>query len=167
MDKEQKVNSQITHKTTNLVTPDGNFFTAISLQEAFEKADQFGLDLVEVSPGNDGGLPVCKIVDYGKLKYKKNKSKKHIKKEVIKDIKFGINISDHDLEVKNKKVKDLISKGNKIRYTLELKGREVAKVDVAVNKVKDNLVQFSSVANCTEVKKNGRFVTSLITSLEK
>tara|TARA_Y100000310_G_scaffold57488_2_gene52699 strand:+ start:31655 stop:32158 length:504 start_codon:yes stop_codon:yes gene_type:complete len=167
MASEQKINEQIKSREVNLVTPEGDFRTGISLQEALKQAEDFGLDLVEVSPSKNGKLSVCKILDYGKLRYQKSKKRKSEKKIAIKDIKFGLNISDHDLEVKNNKVKNIISKGNKVRYILELKGREASQIDTAVEKIKAGLAEFSDLANCSEVKKSGRFVSSLISSLEK
>jgi translation initiation factor IF-3 len=167
MVKELKVNSQIKDKIVSLITEGGNYIENISYTEALAQADNIGMDLVEIAPSNNGKLAICKILDYGKMQYDQSKKKKKVKKDVTKDIKFGLNISDHDLTVKNKKTRELLKKGNKVRYMLELKGREISQIDAAVIKVEENLEQFADVGQWSTVKKNGRSVASLIISVVK
>lgn len=161
MSKIYRINDQIQEAKVKLILEDGKMHGDVTLKEAKDMADERDLDLVEVSPFHKGQLAICKLMDYGKVKYKEAKRKKS-KKEVIKDIKIGLNISDHDLQVKNKKVKECISKGYKVRYSLELRGRELGKKDRAEQKMQSILEQFSGKAQWDKVHFSGRnFITTL------
>lgn len=87
-----------------------------------------GYDLVEVSP--QAQPPVCKLLDYGKLKYEETraerKAKAHQKTIDIKEVRIGVKISDHDLNLKVNQAKKFIEKGNKVRIFVKMKGREQA-----------------------------------------
>lgn len=91
-------------------------------------AEQQGLDLVEISPG--ANPPVAKIVDWGKYNYQKTKqaqkSKRNAKALEIKQMRFGLKISDHDLGVKLRKVTDFLDTGHKVKITVFYRGRELA-----------------------------------------
>ena len=122
-------------------------------------AEKEGLDVVEVSGASQADLPICKILDYGKLTYQESKKKKS-QKQHKKEIKYNYNISNHDLAVKHNKIFKFLSKSYIVSYTLELKGRENHLVGDAVNKIKDNLKNFESVATWKEpsISKGGRGV---------
>tara|TARA_R110001606_G_scaffold188683_1_gene336534 strand:- start:268 stop:690 length:423 start_codon:yes stop_codon:yes gene_type:complete len=96
--------------------------------DAIRRAVEAGLDLVEVSPNADP--PVCKILDFGKLKYqeqkKKNEARKKQKTIDIKEIKLRPNIDDHDYDVKMRSAKRFIDEGDKVKVTLRFRGRELA-----------------------------------------
>jgi translation initiation factor IF-3 len=100
----------------------------LSRREALELAEERGLDLVEISPNADP--PVAKIVDWGKYNYQKTKqlqkSKKNAKALEVKQMRFGLKISDHDLGVKFKKVVGFLNTGHKVKITLFYRGRELA-----------------------------------------
>jgi translation initiation factor IF-3 len=100
----------------------------VSLEEALNQADQAGLDLVEISPNADP--PVCKIQDYGKLKYQDQKKKSEARKKQktidVKEIKMRPNIDIHDYDVKMKAVHKFIGEGNKVKVTIRFRGREMA-----------------------------------------
>lgn len=104
----------------------------MSRQEALNKAEQAGLDLVEISP--NAKPPVAKIIDWGKYNYQRTKqlkkNKKNAKALEVKQIRTGLKISDHDLEVKAKKVREFLEDGHKVKYVLRYKGRELAHKDV-------------------------------------
>ncbi len=97
-------------------------------REAFEQAQEIGLDLVEISPGADP--PVAKFLDIGRYKYeaqkKANEQRKKQKTQEIKEIKMRPNIDDHDYDVKMKKVVSFIGEGDKVKVTLRFRGRELA-----------------------------------------
>ena len=103
MSKEYVVNDQIRGGTTKLITEDGELYGDIPVEEALTMASEAGLDLVQMSEGGNGKLPICKIVDYGKMQYKSTKHKSG-KKVKVKEIRYGYNIDSHDLVVKHKKV---------------------------------------------------------------
>jgi translation initiation factor IF-3 len=104
-----------------LVTDDDNQVvpTEAALRMAFER----GLDLVMVS--DKSTPPVCRIQDFNKLLYEKKKSqKRHTHQTEVKEIQLKLNIADHDFETKVNKAKEFLSRGDKVKVTIRLKGRE-------------------------------------------
>jgi len=109
-------------------------------REAMNVAEEFGLDLVEISP--TAKPPVCKIMDYGKYKYqqqmkeRENKKKQHVVK--VKEVRFRPRIGDHDLNMKVEHVRKFLSDGYKVKITLMFRGRELAHKEVGeelINKI--------------------------------
>ena len=148
MGKKYNINDQIKSKLVNLVLSDGVVKESFPLYKALEIAEEEGLDVVEVSEKGQGGLPVCKILDYGKMKYDRSKKSKKGKKQIqhTKEIKYGLNIDIHDLKVKHKKIFKFLSKHYIVRYVLELNGREKSRVDEALEKININLEDFKEIA---------------------
>jgi translation initiation factor IF-3 len=108
---------------------------------ALGKADEAGLDLVEISPNADP--PVCKVLDIGKYKYEEQKRKNEARKKQkvieVKEIKLRPNIDDHDYEVKMRATKRFLEEGDKVKVTLRFRGREMAHVELGhrlLNRVK-------------------------------
>ena len=99
----------------------------MSTREAIAKAVNAGLDLVEVAGNVDP--PVCKILDYGKLKYETQKKKSEARKKQktidVKEIKFRPNIEQHDYDVKMKAMRRFLEEGDKVKVTLRFRGREM------------------------------------------
>ena len=158
--KSYRVNEQIQENNVKLILEDGEMYGDISIDYAIEIANEKDLDLVEIAPANNGNLSICKLIDYGKLKYQEAKKKKQ-KKEVKKEIKVNLNISDHDLEFKNKKVLDFLQKGYLVKFSLVLKGRENALKDMAENKLNSILQKFAELAKWDDIKFSNKslFVT--------
>jgi translation initiation factor IF-3 len=100
----------------------------VPLAEGLNRADEAGLDLVEVSPNADP--PVCKILDYGKFKYiaqkKANETRKKQKTIDVKEIKMRPNIDNHDYDVKMRAMEKFLDEGDKVKVTLRFRGREMA-----------------------------------------
>jgi len=100
----------------------------LSKIEALRLAEEEGLDLVEISP--DAAPPVAKIVDWGKFNYQRTKqlqkSKRNAKNLEVKQMRFGLKISDHDLEVKARKITEFLKIGHKVKITVFYRGREMA-----------------------------------------
>jgi translation initiation factor IF-3 len=92
-----------------------------------------GLDLVEVSP--ESSPPVCKVLDYGKFKYKLSKKEKVTKKKQhlvqIKEIRFRPKIEEHDFNFKTNNARKFLEKGQKVKVTVQFRGREMAHLDFA------------------------------------
>lgn len=111
-----------------LVDADGEMAGVVELAEARERADEVGLDLVEISPNADP--PVCKILDYGKFKYdaqkRANEARKKQKTFEVKEIKMRPNIDQHDYDVKMRSVTKFLGDGDKVKVTLRFRGREMA-----------------------------------------
>lgn len=112
---------------------------------AIEKAADAGLDLVEISPNADP--PVCKIMDYGKFRYqqqkKKNEARKKQKVIEIKELKLRPSIDTHDLEVKLRAAVRFLDEGDKVKFTLRFRGREMAHQEIGMKllaRVKETLM---------------------------
>src|SRR5688500_7178326 len=102
----------------------------MKIQDALKKAASLEMDLVEVAPTADP--PVCRIVDYGKFRYelaKHDKEKKHSTAKV-KEVKFRVNIDDHDYMTKIRRAETFLDKGNKLKVQLQFRGREMAHQDM-------------------------------------
>ena len=163
MVREYNINNEIKEKKVDLVQPDRSLLKDVDINDAIGIARELELDLVEVSSSKNGKNAICKILDYGKLKYKENKKKKS-SKQVIKEIKFNFNISDHDLEVKNKKVLQFLEKRYIVKYSLILRGkREEILIDIAKDKMKNSLEKFKEKGTWTivQVSKSGRMIKLL------
>ena len=122
----------------------------LSVEDALRKAEEFGLDLVEVSPNADP--PVCKILDYGKFKYeaqkKKNEAKKKQKVIEVKEIKMRPNIDEHDYQTKMRNVNRFLNDGDKVKLTMRFRGREMAHQEIGLNvlkRVQDDLAELAKV----------------------
>ena len=106
----------------------------VTVQEGLRRAEEAGLDLVEVSPNAEP--PVCKILNYGKYKYELQKKAAEAKKKQkvieIKEIKIRPTIEDHDYEVKIRAAKKFLENEDKVKVTLRLRGREMAHIDLAL-----------------------------------
>ncbi len=113
----------------------------MSRAEALQAAINQDLDLVEISP--DANPPVAKIVDWGKYNYQKTKqlqkSKRNAKALDVKQMRFGLKISDHDLGVKLKKVIDFLEAGHKVKITIFYRGRELAHKEIGF-KLADKII---------------------------
>ena len=135
------------------------------VEAALEAAEEAGLDLVEVSPNADP--PVCKIVDYGKLKYQEQKKKAEAKKKQkiveIKEIKMRPNIDVHDYQVKTKAMHRFFEAGDKVKVTLRFRGREMAHQDRGMdimNRVKEDFADVAKVE--FEPKMEGRLMVMVM-----
>lgn len=123
-----KINDAIRAREVRLIDETGNNVGVVSKVDALSRAEQAGLDLVEVSP--DAEPPVCKILDFGKYKYQEQKkaaeARKHQKIVEIKEIKMRPGIDDHDYDVKMRAIRRFFEEGDKVKITLRFRGREMA-----------------------------------------
>ena len=127
-----RINKEIRAKEVRLINYNGENLGVVSTQEALKIAQEVGLDLIEISP--QVNPPVCKVLDYGKYKYemqkKKNEAKKNQKVVSIKELKLRPMIEAHDYEVKLKQAKKFLSQGDKVKFTMRYKGREMNTADM-------------------------------------
>jgi translation initiation factor IF-3 len=146
MSKEYCINNNIKAEFIQLVQIDGTIRDKISIKEALEIADSLDLDLVEVA-SKEGVFPICKMMDYEKMKYKESKVKKPQVAKAVKEMRVSYNIGSNDLKVKNKKVIEFLDKQHKVKYVLQLKGREKGMIDTAKQKMRTILEEFTDKAS--------------------
>jgi translation initiation factor IF-3 len=123
-----RYNEFIQSQKVRVIDENGENLGVMFTREAFEQAQEVGLDLVEISPNADP--PVAKFLDIGRYKYEAQKKaaeqRKKQKTQEIKEIKMRPNIDDHDYDVKMKKIHSFIDEGDKVKVTLRFRGRELA-----------------------------------------
>jgi translation initiation factor IF-3 len=127
-----RINDAIASRDVQLIDENGENLGTIPKRDAIARAEEAGLDLVEVA-GNTAP-PVCKIMDYGKYKFqaqkKANEARKKQKTVEVKEIKLRPNIDTHDYQVKIRAMKRFFDEGDKVKVTLRFRGREMAHQDL-------------------------------------
>lgn len=143
-----RINREIRAARVRVIGKDGSQLGVLSLGEALMKAEQDGLDLIEIAPGAEP--PVCKIIDYGKYRYQIAKKEKESKKSQhqvkVKEIKIKPNTDEHDLQTKLKHARDFILKGNKVRITCVFRGREMAHPEFGERVVREMCDDLADIA---------------------
>lgn len=167
-DTGPRTNEQITASDVRVISSTGKQLGIISIREALNHAEDEGYDLVEVSP--DAKPPVCKIIDYGKLKYKEQKSKKEAKKKQkiieVKEIKMRPGIDTHDYEVKVKALSKFIAGGDKVKVSMRFRGREMEHQDLGRILLKKLISQVAEIAKVEVHPKNeGRQIMMILVPL--
>ncbi|MBP5215530.1 MAG: translation initiation factor IF-3 [Alphaproteobacteria bacterium] len=162
---EVLINENIKAKQVRLIDADNENRGIVSIKEALAIADESGLDLIEISP--QANPPVCKVLDYGKYRYeqqkKRNEAKKNQKVVEIKELKLRPVIETHDYEVKIKQAKKFLEQGNKVKFTMRFKGRELSANDMGqqiLNQIVEDLDSCSKVDS--EMKLEGRQMTMIL-----
>lgn len=148
-----------------MITEDGQQLGILTFREALAKAEEMGLDLVEIAP--TAKPPVAKIIDYGKLRYHQAKKEKEGKKSQVvikvKEIKLKPNIDTHDFDTKLKHARDFLVKGNKVRISIMFRGREMLHIDLGqkvVQKFCDEVADIAVVE--APPKLMGRTMTTIL-----
>lgn len=135
-----RLNHEIRASQVRLLGADGAQLGVVSLSEALKLAQEQGYDLAEVSP--NAQPPVCKLLDWGKYQYEqekqRQKSRKNQKTIEVKQIRMGLKIGTHDIEVKRKAARKFLEAGNKVKITVRFKGREMTHQELG----KDVLLHF-------------------------
>jgi len=122
-----RINQKIRAAKVRVIAPDGEQLGILDVSEALVKANEFGLDLVEVAPNVEP--PVCKIMDYGKFRYEESKKEHERKKKqaivVVKEIKLRPKTEEHDMTHKVKQLKRFIEEDCRVKVTIMFRGREI------------------------------------------
>lgn len=136
-----------------MISEDGEQLGVVAIEVALQKAEDAGLDLMEVAP--DANPPVCKILDHGKLKYEEKKKQQQSKKKQhivkIKEIRLRPRIEDHDLMTKLNHGRKFLQDGAKLKVTLMFRGRELSRIDLGKIVMERVLEELADVA---EVEKD-------------
>ena len=137
----------------------------VPIGDALARAEETGLDLVEISPNADP--PVCKILDYGKLKYeeqkKRNVARKKQKIIEVKEIKMRPNIDVHDYDFKMRAIHRFLGDGDKVKVTMRFRGREMAHQEIGMQvleRVRDDLEELAKVEQTPKME--GRQMTMVM-----
>ena len=149
-DKGPKSNNRINSPEVQVIASNGENLGILNTNEAIMMAKEEGLDLIEIAP--NAKPPVCKIIDMGKYKYdaqkKANKAKKKQKKIELKEIKLRPVTETHDYQFKIKNAQKFISKGDKVKFTIRFKGRELQHSHLGnelMNKIKEDMQDIGKV----------------------
>jgi translation initiation factor IF-3 len=161
------VNGDIRSPQLRVIDADGSQIGVISRAEALERAQAAGLDLVEVSPQADP--PVARIVDWGKYVYQKQKqqqkSRKNQKAQDLKQVRIGLKIGQHDLDIKLKKIKQFLGEGHKVRISAVYRGREMAHRELGFELLDRVLKSIEDIAVVElEPEMAGRFLSMQVRS---
>lgn len=138
----------------------------MKLQDALRKAQSLGIDLVEVAP--NAQPPVCRIVDFGKFRYEMSKQDKDKRQNTskLKELKFRVNIDEHDYLTKIRRGEQFLDKGNKLKVQLQFRGREMAHKelgDAVMRRVKADLATMAVVE--MEPKQIGKSINMTLSPL--
>ena len=148
--QELPINGQIRAREVQLIGDEGEKLGVVSLKEALEIAEEKKLDLVLVAPNSKP--PVCKIMNYGKYKFeqakKEKESRKNQKAVEMKEIRVSSNIGEHDFNFKSKNARGFLESGNKVKFTLRFRGRELNNVkagEAILSKFAESLEDIATV----------------------
>lgn len=148
-----------------MIGPEGEQIGILPTKEALERAEQLGLDLVEVSPNSRP--PVCRILDFGKYKYEVAKKDRQAKKRQhsfqLKEMRFRPKIDEHDFQFKTKHVRNFLESGSKVKVFVMFRGREMAYQDhgrQVLDRVTEDLKDFATVES--PPKMEGRNMNMLL-----
>ena len=166
--KGPRINDRIRAHEVQVISSDGKNLGTLSTKAAIEIARQEELDLIEISP--NANPPVCKIIDIGKYKYdlqkKANKAKKKQKIINLKEIKLRPVTEIHDYNFKIKNAQKFLEKGDKVKFTVRFKGREMQHTDLG-NKLMDRIINDTASIGKVEIhpKFEGRQIIMIIQPL--
>ena len=160
-----RVNKRIRANEVQLITHEGDNIGIVPIGEALDRAREVGLDLIEVAPNIKP--PVCKIIDYGKYKYEIQKKASQAKKKqkiiTLKELKMRPRTDKHDYDFKMKNAKKFISKGDKVKFTIRFKGREMDYMKAAYDLVDKIITDTKDISKVEQkAKLEGRQMTLII-----
>ena len=160
------INGQIRDKEVRVIAENGDQLGVMPVKEAMKLAQEAELDLVKIAP--KAQPPVCKIIDYGKYRYelarKEKEAKKKQKTVEVKEVRISPNIDTNDLNTKVNNAKKFIAKGNKVKVTLRIRGREMAHMQQSKHILDDFAEMLAEVAVVEKpAKLEGRSMSMVLT----
>jgi len=160
-EKRERINEQIRFPQIRVISDTGEQLGVMTPDEANSIARSRGLDLVEVAP--EARPPVCKILDYGKMRYENSKRAKPKTQTEIKTITLRPKTGEHDLQTKLKNARKFIAKGSKVKFQVRLRGRERARPDMWAAQLADILKRLEDVAVVTQAPQpEGRVISAMV-----
>lgn len=165
--EKTRINYEIRCPAILLIDVEGQQLGAMPPQEAMRRAEEQGLDLVEVAP--NANPPVCRIMDYGKFKYQQRKKSQETRKKkvhsatTVKEIKLRPRTEEHDLFFKIRNLKKFLANRSKIKISLQFRGREMAHLDLGEKMMARIVEEIKEVAVIEQgPKQEGRFMTMMV-----
>jgi translation initiation factor IF-3 len=167
---EHKINNRIESREVRLIGADGQNVGVVPTRQAMIMAEEAGLDLVEISP--DAKPPVAKILDYGKFRFQEQKKAAEARKKQkvieLKEIKLRPMIDDHDFDVKMRAARRFFEEGDKVKFTLRFRGREMDHQDLGYKlliRVREQMADTAKVE--LDPKPEGRQITMILAAKGK
>jgi len=166
---DPRINERIRVTEVRLIGPAGEQVGVVPIDQALRMAREADLDLVEVAP--EANPPVCKVMDYGKFKYeaaqKVREARKNQVNTVLKTVRFGLKIDDHDYNTKIGQVRKFLKAGDKVKVMVVFRGREQSRPEMGVNllrKLADEVTEFGTVESNPSI--DGRNMVMVIGPLK-
>jgi translation initiation factor IF-3 len=156
--KTPRINQEIHAPKIRLIDENGNQVGIVSPRDALIRAEEVGLDLVEIAP--QGNPPVCRIMDYGKYRYEMSKKEKDARKKQhtvqLKGIRLTPNIDDHDFNFKIQSARKFIESGSKVKVSVIFKGRAITHKELGVQLIERVIQTLEDIAKVdSEAKMEG------------
>lgn len=160
-----RINQFIRVPQIRVVLADGTNSGVMATRDALKMAQDQGLDLVEINP--KAMPPVCKICDYGKMKYEEKKKAQAAKKnqqiQELKELTFRPNTDDNDLLIKLNQAKGFLEEGNKVKFTVRFRGREIVHSDIGKQKLEWILRELgAAIAPNPQINLEGKFMSMVV-----
>ena len=166
---KERVNREITVSEVRLIDQHNQQVGVVSIQNALRQAEVAELDLVEVSPNAEP--PVCRILDFSKYYYQKERKNREAKKKQhivqLKEIKFGPNTDDHDYNFKKNNAIRFLKQHNKVKFTVKFKGRQIAHKELGYNVLDRLVTDLAEIADVDSKPTSEKNIISMIMSPKK
>lgn len=164
------MNNMIRVPEVRCIDEDGEQMGVIPTREALTRAHETGLDLVEINA--TAKPPVCRIMDHGKFKYEQDKKKKEQKKKQtvvkLKEVKFHVNVGDHDYETKLRHAQEFLAEGHRVKISLMFRGRENAHRELGFELMKRVVEDLKEIATVEQAPRlQGRNIFMMIVPIKK
>ena len=168
---EPRINKQIRKSPVRLIDEDGTQLGIVPVEEARDRAKQKGLDLVEV--GANADPPVVRILDWGKLRYERQKKDREAKKKTqtieVKEVKYRPTVAEHDRDRKTDRARKFLEQGNKVKVTVFFRYRQLRRPQLGteiLDHVRDQLADISTVEHRTRGL-DGRQMTMILAPISE
>lgn len=165
-----RVNEQIRMSPVRLIGAAGEQIGVVPVDEARVRADEEGLDLVEVAP--DARPPVCRLMDYGKYRYEMQRKAREARRKQhtasVKEVKYRPGIEDHDYEFKTRHVRRFLEDGDKVRITIMFRGRQLSHPEIGVEVMERVVEDVQDLAKVVaRPSREGRTMTMVLAPLQQ
>ena len=164
------MNNMIRVPEIRCIDEDGEQMGVIRTRDALVRAHETGLDLVEINATSNP--PVCRIMDHGKFKYEQDKKKKEQKKRTVvvklKEVKFHVNVGDHDYDTKMRHAQEFLAEGHRVKLSLMFRGRENAHRELGFELMKRIVEDLKEVATVEQAPRlQGRNIFMMVVPIKK